>query len=94
MLIDTGADVTLIPGACAERLGLYGKVEEGFVLKAFEGSSAPANSVLAEMVLLGKSFRGRFLTIDQECGIIGRNVLNHLAISFDGPRLQWRVETR
>jgi hypothetical protein len=92
MLIDSGADVTLIPAACAQRLGLRCEAEEGFVLRAFEGSRTPASSVVAEMVLLGRSFRGRFLTIDQDCGVIGRNVLNHLALVLDGPRLQWRVE--
>jgi hypothetical protein len=40
--------------------------------------------------LLGKTFKGRYLTLDQECGILGRDVLNHLVVLLDGPALNWR----
>ena len=94
MLIDSGADVSLIPASCADRLGLESKREETFHLQAFDGSSNPARSVHAKMLFQERLFHGRFLIIDQEYGIIGRNVLNHLALLLDGPRLQWRVEAR
>ena len=32
----------------------------------------------------------QFPVIDDEVGILGRNVLNHLSLVLDGPRLSWR----
>ena len=90
MQIDSGADVTLIPATCADRLALHRVVEKGFVLQGFDGYSAPANAVDAEMFFLGRFFRGQFLIIDQDYGILGRNVLNHVSLLLDGPQLTWR----
>jgi hypothetical protein len=39
-----------------------------------------------------RRFRGQFLLIDQDLGIIGRNVLNFVSLLFDGPRLTWDRE--
>jgi len=90
MLIDSGADATLIPQACADRLGLRGEPDEGFLLIGFDGSTSLANVVDAEMLFLGRTFRGQFAVTEDEVGILGRNVLNHLSIVLDGPRLNWR----
>jgi hypothetical protein len=38
-------------------------------------------------------FRGLFLVTDDECGILGRNVLNRLSLVLDGPALEWRDVT-
>jgi hypothetical protein len=90
MLIDSGADVTLIPQGCAESLGLVGEIEVGYCLRGLGGSPIAAKVVEAELVFLGRNFRGRFLLVDDECGILGRNVLNNLSLLLDGPRLNWR----
>ncbi len=45
--------------------------------------------VQAEVVFLGKIFRGQFLVSEQEWGVLGRNVLNSVAILCDGPHLLW-----
>lgn len=92
MLIDTGADVTLIPRTCADRLGLRGEAQTAFVLRGFDGAASIARTVDAEVLFVGCTFRGRFLVIDDECGVLGRNVLNHLSLVLDGPRLKWREE--
>jgi hypothetical protein len=39
--------------------------------------------------MLGRTFRGQFLVIDEETGILGRNILNTLALLLDGPRQTW-----
>jgi hypothetical protein len=65
--------------------------EEAFRLRAFDGSDSPARTVHAELLFEGRLFRGRFLIIDQEYGVLGRNVLNHLTLLFDGPQLEWRI---
>lgn len=93
MLIDSGADVSLIPASCADRLAL--RSEEGpFALRGFDGSSSQAKAVDAEVSFLGLTFRGRFLIIDAVYGVLGRNVLNHLSLLLDGPRLQWHLDSR
>jgi hypothetical protein len=94
MLIDSGADVSLIPASCADGLGLQSEHEETFHLQAFDGSSSPAKTVDAEMLFQGRLFHGRFLIMDQEYGVLGRNVLNHLTLLLDGPQLEWRVIVR
>lgn len=86
MLVDAGADATLLPRAAAERLGVPVQREQAFDLVGFEGSRVPAFSVDAELSFFGLSFRGRFLVIDDERGVLGRNVLNQLTLVFDGPR--------
>ncbi len=43
----------------------------------------------AVIVSLNKSFRGRFLQVESEVGIIGRNVLNRVRLLLDGPALNW-----
>lgn len=88
MLVDTGADVTLIPRSSANQIGIA--VEQGgYVLMGFDGSKSLAQAALLHLELLGKTFKGQFLLIDQEWGLLGRDVLNHLSLLFDGPRLTW-----
>jgi hypothetical protein len=58
-------------------------------LVAFDGSISFAPVVLVELVFCRLTFRGQFLLIDQDSGILGRNVLNAAAILLDGPRLVW-----
>ncbi|MGH9907103.1 MAG: retropepsin-like aspartic protease, partial [Pyrinomonadaceae bacterium] len=92
MLLDSGADVTLIPQPSINELGLTIDRSERYELMAFDGSTSVAQVVQVDLVLLRRVFRGRFLIIDQECGIIGRDIINHLTLVFDGPRLSWAEE--
>jgi hypothetical protein len=39
-------------------------------------------------------FRGVFLLIDSTHGVVGRNVLNALALLLDGPRQRWSLGGR
>jgi hypothetical protein len=57
---------------------------------AFDGRTSAAQVVRLDLILLRWVFRGRFLLIDQDCGILGRDILNHLSLLVDGPRLNWR----
>ena len=61
-----------------------------YELMGFDGTRSFAVVVELEMVFLNRIFRGRFLLIDQEIGILGRDVLNQLSLLFDGPQLIWR----
>ena len=88
MLLDTGADVTLLPQGVAEELGLSYSASS-YELVGFEDRASLARAVRAEMLFLGLTFRGQFLLVEQDWGIIGRNVLNAISLTFDGPRLSW-----
>ena len=90
MLLDTGADVTLIPQAALDRLKLSLIPDKHFELIGFEGTTSLALAVQLELGFLDRTFRGQFLLIDQEWGILGRNVLNALSLLFDGSQLKWR----
>jgi len=89
LLIDTGADITLIPYNSANELGLNTLDDKSYEVMGFDGSISIASAVQLELLFLNKTFRGLFLLIDQEWGILGRDILNHLALLFDGPRLEW-----
>lgn len=89
MLLDTGSDTTLLPGSVMTELGVAFLTDKSYELSGYEGQISMAYAVRAEMVFLGLTFRGQYLIIEQEWGIIGRNVLNALSLTFDGPRLTW-----
>jgi Aspartyl protease len=89
MLLDTGADVTLLPQAFVEQLGISNDPNEVYELKGFDGNVSVARVVELDLLFLRRAFKGRFLLIDQEWGLIGRDVLNHLSLLFDGLRLDW-----
>lgn len=89
MLLDTGADVTLIPATSANQLNLTKDAQAQYELMGFDSARTVATAVQLEMIFLNKIFRGRFLLIDQAWGILGRDVLNLVSISLDGPNLLW-----
>jgi hypothetical protein len=89
MLLDSGADITLIPQAAASLLGVDVIPNKRYELIGFDGSTSFAPVVRSELVFCGRTFRGQFLLIDQEWGVLGRNVLNAVALLFDGPHLTW-----
>ncbi len=90
MLIDSGADATLLPRKAVEMLGIVGTGER-YQLLAFDGTTSESEAIRADLILVARRFRGRFLMIDAEIGVIGRDVLNHLRILLDGPKLNWEL---
>jgi len=88
MLLDTGADVTLLPRAVADELGLSHSAES-YELTGFDERASIVRAVLAEMVFSGLTFRGQFLLAEQDWGIIGRNILNSVSVTHNGPKLSW-----
>jgi predicted aspartyl protease len=89
MLLDTGADVTLVPTSALEKLGIDPAEGDAYEVQGFGGDTQLIKAVNLEMILLGKKFTGQFLSIDQPIGILGRNILNSVSILFDGGRLKW-----
>lgn len=89
MLIDSGADATLLPEHVAEYLGLGGDEGDLYELVGFNDSRSTSPAVRADLLFLGKTFSGRFLLTPNPWGILGRNVLNYISLRLDGPKLQW-----
>jgi predicted aspartyl protease len=87
LLIDSGADVTLLPKSAVEALGIQST--GAYELIGFDGGRSLADVVRVDLIFLNKTFRGQFLLGNQETGILGRDVLNSVAIILDGPRLVW-----
>lgn len=87
--MDSGADVTLLPREAVEKLGIVPIAEKVYELQSFDGSLQLAEMVQLELVFLHKRFKGQFLLTDQPIGILGRNILNAVALMLDGPNAQW-----
>jgi len=93
MLIDSGADVTVVPATVAQRLGISLAGAPEYELMAYDGTPRAVPAVRLKVVFLGRTFSGQFLLLEQESGIIGRNILNAIALVLDGPRLTWSEAT-
>jgi len=88
MLIDSGADATLLPRSAATSLGLDGTGER-YQLVGFDGTVSESEAVLASLAFLRRKFRGRYLLTEAEVGVIGRDILNHIRLLLDGPAFHW-----
>ena len=89
MLLDTGADVSLVPASTLNELELRPDRDRSYEILGFDGRSSFACVARLEIIFCGRSFRGQFLLVDQNIGVLGRNVLNRLCLLFDGPALRW-----
>jgi hypothetical protein len=90
MLIDTGADVSLVPRAYVADLTELTDSATQYELEGFGGTRSLAPAVRVELHFLGKVFRGQFLLVEGRHGVLGRNVLNLLSLHLNGPALTWR----
>ncbi len=91
LLVDSGADVTLLPMSSLEELGVNFNSNSVFELEGFDGSVSSSSTVRVDLLWQGKTFKGEFLTIDQEIGYLGRDILNFLCLTLDGRSLHWEI---
>jgi hypothetical protein len=89
MLLDSGADASMVPEQIVENLGVDTSLSGQFEIVGIEGKSTFAKAASIELVFLGRRFRGEFLLTPNEYGIIGRNILNRVPLLLDGPKLVW-----
>ncbi|MFH1951136.1 MAG: hypothetical protein ABIL06_05930 [Pseudomonadota bacterium] len=94
MLLDSGADVTLIPQSALVGLKISLVENRRYELIGFDGNISLSPVARLDLVFCGRTFRGLFILIDQEWGIIGRNVINAISLLLDGPRLVWDEKSR
>ena len=90
MLIDSGSDISLIPRTSIDELELEIDPNAGYELQGFDGHSSLAQAVTLDVIFAKKIIRGKYVVVNSGMGILGRDVLNHLAILLDGPRLSWQ----
>lgn len=94
MLLDSGADVTLIPRSAVNALGILPAADQVYELMGFDGTISRASVAHLDMLFLNRTIRGQFILIDQDWGIIGRDVLNLVVLLLDGPKLTWIEQPR
>ena len=89
LLMDTGADITLLPRTAVEQLGVPLLADQRYEVMGFDGSKSFAPVVMLDLIFLKHAFRGRYLLIEEGRGIMGRDILNHVILLLDGPQQQW-----
>ena len=79
----------MLPREAVERLGVPLLSDPQYELMGFDGSSSVAPAVILDLVFLQRAFQGRYLLIEEARGILDRDILNHVSLLLEGPRLQW-----
>lgn len=70
MLLDTGADITLVPRASIYSSDPTLVPDSNYELVGFDGHTSFAPVVHLEVIFCRRTFRGQFLLIDQSYGIL------------------------
>lgn len=92
MLIDTGADATVLPSSAVDQLGIRAEQDSDFEVQVFDGEIKRLKVAKLDLYLLGKKFSGEYLLVDRPIGILGRNILNNIRILLDGPGGKWNEQ--
>src|SRR5258707_14028636 len=69
MLLDSGADVTMVPELIVRSLGIDISMSPQFEVIGVEGTPMFAKAVSLDLIFLGRRFRGEFLLTPSDCGI-------------------------
>ena len=92
LLLDSGSDVTILPLAAVQATGATIRPYP-IPLQGYSGELVYRDRARLAMNLLRYTFRGDYLVDNLEIGILGRNVLNALVVTLDGPGLVWTAHT-
>src|SRR5688572_20534584 len=92
LLIDSGADATLLPANAIARLGVQPVPGVQMQLEGYDGTRAMAPVVELDMLFADRALRGEYVVIESEHGVLGRDVLAHVVLCLDGPRREWTVD--
>lgn len=89
MLVDTGADVTLLPADVIRRLQLP-RVDV-IIVSGFRGLKQQTTVHAATLTLGGTQLVARVVASDE--ALLGRDVLASFVLELDGPRARARLRT-
>lgn len=89
LLIDSGADVTLLPKVSIDKLGIQIDQKLQYELAAFDGQRSFAAAVDLDLTFAATVIRGRYLVTDDSVGVLGRDVLNFFVLLLNGPAGEW-----
>ena len=89
MLLDTGSDITLLPKASLGAMGIEPFENKKYELVGFDGRIIESGIFHLQVIFLGKRFTGNYCAVDDAVGILGRDILNQIAVLYDGPNLAW-----
>jgi predicted aspartyl protease len=90
MLIDTGADISVVPLQVVEALGIETRPSAAPV-QFLDGQQVTCPQADLTVEFLRYRFHGPFLIAESEYGVLGRNILNLLVLKLDGPNLSWSL---
>jgi hypothetical protein len=90
MLLDSGADASLVPRHVVEAIGANLR-RSSFQLELFDGTRIAAEEADVTLHLAPFRFGGTYLVEEKGYGIIGRNILRHVVLRLDGPAQGWSV---
>lgn len=90
MLIDSGSDVSVVPQVVVGAVGAA--VSPSRVpIEFYSGAGEAWDEARLSVEFARYRFEGLFLVGEASYGILGRNVLNLLALTLDGPLLIWSI---
>lgn len=75
VLLDTGADISLLPLLAIERLQIEPSAEKVNLI-GFDQSRSLSDVFALQIIFLGKRVTGEYCATDSEIGILRRDVLN------------------
>jgi len=88
VLLDTGADISLLPLSAINQLQIAPSAETVNLI-GFDETRSSSEIFRLQVIFLGKRLTGDYCSIDNEIGILGRDVLNEFSIIFDGKNAEW-----
>jgi len=91
VFLDTGADISLLPTSAIEKLQITSS-DESVNLIGFDESQSISKLYRLQVIFLGKRITGTYCVIDDQIGILGRDVLNEFSITFDGKNSEWKEQ--
>lgn len=91
LVIDSGADVSVVPLGAASAVGAP-ITRSTTAIQFLAGEEIVLDQADLAVEFLRYRFRGAFLVVDSTYGIVGRNILNALRLTLDGPELEWSAD--
>ena len=88
LLIDTGADISVIPQSVASAVNAEVRPSD-IAIRFYDGSERTCDVAELTVEFLRYRFQGVFVVVDSDYGVLGRNILNLLVFTLDGPRRIW-----